>query len=341
VPNTRGQGNCDTDHRTLFGTMLRYKVHLPVSSASPMPTRTFSSFEAFFAANLHSDLRGMVLGRRRENWVMTQLAINKLSVQWGRAGSSVVVEGAAKPGGVSFFLPTQSPVGISGNGHRLDESSLVINQTGDEFCIANDSSRPWFSVYVPYETLAGGDATTPVPSMHGFVQVPLARIQRFRSVIGQFDEAVHRAFADFESAAAQTAAEQKLVPEIRSLLAVPQEVEPMHGRHSIPRRQIVHTSMDFVDQHVGEYLSVAQLATAAGVSERTLRDAFQHCFGLAPVRYLNRRTLHQVRSALKAADPSLATVTQVATQFGVWELGRFARDYRNLFGELPSATLRH
>ena len=68
-----------------------------------MPTRTFTSFEAFFAANLHSDLRGMVLGRRRENWVMTQLVVNTLSVQWGRAGSSVVVEGAAKPGGVSIF----------------------------------------------------------------------------------------------------------------------------------------------------------------------------------------------------------------------------------------------
>ena len=306
-----------------------------------MPTRTFSTFEAFFAANLHSDLRGMILGRRREDWVMTQLAINTLSVQWGRAGSSVVVEGAAKPGGVSIFLPTQSPIGVSGNGHRLDVSSLMINQTGDEFCIANDSSRPWFSVYVPYETLAGGDATTPVPSMHGFVQVPLPRVQRFRSVIGQFGEAVHQVAASFDSAAAQRAAEQKLVPEVRSLLAVPQEVEPMHGRHSIPPRKIVRTSMDFVDQHVGEYLSVAQLATAAGVSERTLRDAFQHCFGLAPVRYLNRRTLHQVRSALKAADPSLATVTQVATQFGVWELGRFARDYRNLFGELPSETLRH
>ena len=115
----------------------------------------------------------------------------------------------------------------------------------------------------------------------------------------------------------------------------------MHGRHSIPPRKIVRTSMDFVDQHVGEYLSVAQLATAAGVSERTLRDAFQHCFGLAPVRYLNRRALHQVRRALKAANPSVATVTQVASEFGVWELGRFARDYRNLFGELPSATLRH
>jgi len=308
-----------------------------------MPTRTFSSFEAFFAANLHSDLRGMVLGRRRENWVMTQLAINTLSVQWGRAGSSVVVEGGAKPGGISIFLPTQSPLGISGNGHRLDESSLMINQTGDEFCIANDSSRPWFSVYVPYETLAGagGDATTPLPLMHGFVQLPPQRIQRFRSVIGQFGEAVQRASTDSVSVAAQRAAEHKLVPEIRNLLAVPHEVEPQLGRHAVPRGQIIRMSMDFVDQHDGEYLSVEQLAAAAGVSERTLRDAFQRYFGLAPVRYLNRRTLHQVRRALRAADPSVATVTEIATEFGVWELGRFARDYRFLFGELPSETLRN
>jgi AraC family ethanolamine operon transcriptional activator len=233
-------------------------------------------------------------------------------------------------------------LGISGNGHRLDESSLLINQTGTEFCIANDSSRPWFSVYVPYETLAGpsDDATTPVPLLHGFVQVPLTRIQRFRAVIGQFGEAVQRASTDFGSAAAQRSAEQKLVPEIRDLLAVPHQVEPTPGRHAVPRGQIIRRSMDFVDQHEGEYLSVEQLAAAAGVSDRTLRDAFQRYFRVAPVRYLNRRTLHQVRSALKAADPTVATVTGIATQFGVWELGRFARDYRVLFGELPSETLR-
>ena len=114
----------------------------------------------------------------------------------------------------------------------------------------------------------------------------------------------------------------------------------MHGRHAIPRRQIIRKSMDFVEQHEGEYLSVELLASAAGVSERTLRNAYQQYFGLAPVRYLNRRALHQVRRALQGADPSVATVTQIATQFGVWELGRFARDYRFLFGELPSETLR-
>jgi len=99
-------------------------------------------------------------------------------------------------------------------------------------------------------------------------------------------------------------------------------------------------AMDFADQHEREYISVDQLATAADVSERTLRDAFLSYFGVPPVQYLNRRTLHQIRRELKTVDPSQVTVTSIATELGVWQFGRMARDYRVLFGELPSETLR-
>jgi transcriptional regulator GlxA family with amidase domain len=46
-----------------------------------------------------------------------------------------------------------------------------------------------------------------------------------------------------------------------------------------------------------------------------------------------------VRQALIKADPGVATVTHIATEYGFWELGRFAGQYKWLFGEPPSATL--
>jgi AraC family transcriptional regulator, ethanolamine operon transcriptional activator len=206
-----------------------------------------------------------------------------------------------------------------------------------------DTPRSWCSIYIPNAELVGsnGDPTSALGSRRGYLQVPTQRMERFRSSIAQLEEALGRAPVAFDSVPAQKASARKLVEEIRNALAGPQKTEPKLGRHEVPRKQIIRRAMDFVDQHHGEYLSLEQLATAAGVSERTLRDAFHWYFGIAPVQYLNRRTLHQVRKALKAADHTVATVTSIATHFGVWQFGRLARDYRILFGELPSETLRY
>jgi len=86
--------------------------------------------------------------------------------------------------------------------------------------------------------------------------------------------------------------------------------------------------------------SVADLAASAGVSERTLRAAFNEYYGVGPIRDLQLRTLHRVHHALAAAEPDETTVANALFEHGVWELGRFAARYRKQFGELPSETLR-
>jgi AraC family ethanolamine operon transcriptional activator len=285
----------------------------------------------------------MVLGPGREHWLLTHLVLNNLSVQFGDAESKALVEGAPRAGGVSIFMPTRSASAWWGNGRRFDERSLLVALPGDDFCLVADTPRSWCSLYIPNAEIVGpgGDVTTAIGSSRGYFQAPPQQMQRFRSAIGQLDEAVQDAPAAFESPVAQTAAAQKLVRTIRNVLATPHQSEVRLGRHAVPRKQIIRTAMEFVEQHDGEYLSLDKLAGAAGVSERTLRDAFHWYFGIAPVQYLNRRTLHQVRKALKIADPTVATVTEIATQFGVWQFGRMARDYRLLFGELPSETLRY
>ena len=60
---------------------------------------------------------------------------------------------------------------------------------------------------------------------------------------------------------------------------------------------------------------------------------------MGPIRYLTLRRMHLVRQALSRAVPSAATVTQIATDHGFWELGRFSVAYRTLFGENPVLTL--
>ena len=61
---------------------------------------------------------------------------------------------------------------------------------------------------------------------------------------------------------------------------------------------------------------------------------------MAPKRYLLLRRMHLAQGALHQAPSDATSVTDIATRYGFWQLGRFAVEYHALFGESPSATLR-
>lgn len=86
-------------------------------------------------------------------------------------------------------------------------------------------------------------------------------------------------------------------------------------------------------------LSVASLADAAGVSERTLHDGFRRFRSTTPMRRLSVMRLTAARRRLLHAEPGL-TVSRAAAEAGFLQFGRFAHAYWTLFDELPSATLR-
>lgn len=85
--------------------------------------------------------------------------------------------------------------------------------------------------------------------------------------------------------------------------------------------------------------SIIDICQQINVSERTLQYSFQKILGLTPNTYLRYLRLNRVQAELANADNPEMTVTNVATHWHFLHLGRFAKDYLRLFGELPSTTL--
>lgn len=81
---------------------------------------------------------------------------------------------------------------------------------------------------------------------------------------------------------------------------------------------------------------IEQLCRELGVSRRTLQYSFQEQVGMNPVAYLRAQRLNGVRQMLKQG----LGVTDAATAWGFWHFGHFSQEYKKLFGELPSETLR-
>ena len=87
----------------------------------------------------------------------------------------------------------------------------------------------------------------------------------------------------------------------------------------------------------GDPHSAESLASAVGISVRSLFRAFQRRRGYGPMEAVRRARLHRVQNDLLTAGPR-DSVTDIAMRWGFYHLGRFAGFYCERFGELPSAT---
>lgn len=93
-------------------------------------------------------------------------------------------------------------------------------------------------------------------------------------------------------------------------------------------------------EHASEPLYLSAVCATVGVSRRALDLYCREHLGISPKRFLILRRMQLARCALRLGSPSDTSVTEIATGFGFWELGRFAVAYKSIFGESPSATLR-
>ena len=110
-----------------------------------------------------------------------------------------------------------------------------------------------------------------------------------------------------------------------------------HRNGTATSLRVLRTIDEFADANASRPIYSEEIASALGISVRTLANLMIRSNDMSLQRYLRLRRLWSTRQQLLAGAPQLK-IKEVALAHGFWHMGDFAARYYRQFGEHPSST---
>jgi AraC family ethanolamine operon transcriptional activator len=117
--------------------------------------------------------------------------------------------------------------------------------------------------------------------------------------------------------------------------AFAREAEPKRSR-AAHRTHLLRRACEVIDAKLACGLTMSRLCSIIGTSRRTLENIFIEAFGVSPYQYVRTLRLNAIRRELLSENNAGVSIGDIAARWGVWHFSRFAADYRDMFGKLPS-----
>ena len=305
--------------------------------------RPFTDPDAYHAAIRNAEVEGVVAARGNYRAEWTWIVLHGLWMQ--RADESLPrvlnLKGKGTRKGI-FFATDQNQPPQHVRGMELAKGEVITGLDYTDHLRSSAACRWGAMTLTPDDLAAAGQAIVgreltassltyrlrPPPDM-------LLRLLNLHEAAGQLAKNAPDILAKDEVA---RAIEQGLVHAMVTCVSEGAAValRTVDRHHAAVMRRLEQV----LEANSDRTLYVAELCGAARVSARTLLACCQEHLGMGPIRYLWLRRMHLARRGLRMADAATTTVTEIATNYGFWELGRFSVAYLSLFGESPSKALR-
>jgi len=307
-----------------------------------MKTIDCPEHETFQAALRGARVRYVLRARQQRNWRLLRATLDGVGVMAGREGAANVCSGAATAGNFNAFFSLDDGGPFTVNGHRLEADKVAWMAPDCTFHCASVRPASWLRITLPVDMVTSWfacheDQCDPALLTGNRVEksnLPAAPLIRLAQGVLELDATGEKTLRGYA---------RRSEARLELLDAVLRTVVPVAGA-SRQRPQVRHAphildrALAFIASRKEAQIHIADLCRATGVSERTLRNVFYRNFGMSPHQYLMVGRLHDVRERLRNAGPG-AKVSGICADFGIWDFGRFAGQYRGLFGVLPSQEL--
>ena len=307
--------------------------------------RTFTDPDAYFAfAGIRNrQIDGLVLRRGEFHAETTRIDLHQLVMH--RFDESLpriirVTPNGTRAGFLFAIDPEQPAMQANGVGTSQDQIANVgLDQ---DWYLRSSAPCNWGTISLAREYLAaageaivGHDLVRPNFAIVTPPTTALSRLRKLHEAACNLAKNVPDILAKPEVA---RAIKQALVEAMVFCLAD----SPSNDVRNVQRHRarVMQRLEEAVMANPEQPLYMAELSAQVGASYWKLRDCCLEYLGMSPKRYLWLRRMHLARRALRSADRERTTVTEIASDYGFWEFGRFSVAYRSLFGESPSTTLR-
>ena len=306
--------------------------------------RIFTDPDAYFAAVRNLQIDALITHRGEFRAELTRIDLHRLWTHRYDENLPRIVK--VTPSGKRTAIVLATGVGQSAmqiNGIEISQDQIVNLAADWEWYFRSSASCNYGSMSLTPEDLAAagealiGRELLPATCTHRLTPPAsaLSRLRRLHEAGGHLAKTAPDILAKPEVARAM---EQALVEAMIFCLA-DRHSEVVRSVQS-HRARVMRRLEEALTANSEEPLYMAELCTQVGASYWTLRDCCLEYLGMSPKRYLWLRRMNLARRALRDADAERTTVTEIATDYGFWELGRFSVAYRTLFGEAPATALR-
>lgn len=295
------------------------------------------------AAAWDADFR--LLGSGEGSGVIEAISTGQAVVQRNRLGWNLHQRGASPRGFRTFGIGADGNQRLHWNGHTVESDWILSFPSDGSFDSVSGKTFHFYALSFDEELVQSTARLLGLPPVGDLLPAAGTPRQSAESVrcIRRTLQSIIQASRQFQipdsgmHAGLARVIEWDLLSQILSGLATGRPAaRPMAHLRSVALRRCT----EFIEQSAGQPITVRELCEVSGASWRTLDYAFKERYGLAPKAYLRAHRLNAVRAELRDMSKAAGTIASVAGRWGFWHMSQFAVDYRKLFGELPSDTLR-
>jgi AraC family ethanolamine operon transcriptional activator len=249
----------------------------------------------------------------------------------------------AQPGYCSFGLPDPDTSGVTVLDQTASPGAIIVFPHDDEAYGASPAGFNGYGVHIKTEFLEAIAET--VFKMPLRALMPMAGVYsltpiQFRLLRWELQEWRKMAATEGAVGALNLAAHRQEALAIAVLNGLSLSIKT-EETHQLKSDRAIRLVLDYVNSAPSYEITAVELCTLADCSQRWLEQSFKTRFGVTPKAYVKYLRLARFRRDLQQSPRGEGQpLVELASAYGFWHMGQLAADYRKVYGELPSDTLK-